>query len=336
MASSTPHKYFLSIEGMTIVFPEYLGFKNMTSFGKLSLFTGVFTEEKELLNALKNLDLIQNQQPEGPVEIVRKSGNKKKGYYYESIDDSLLYKSASRFLSEKSVIEFFHINRRQTDILKKFLGTYLDEVIELIRIFEERIESLESYAYSLEHDKRSRALEELKRRHDSLGNFREIKANIQITIQLLIRMSNDTHDKEVELEYHRRIRTFVNLEAHYKIGRKRTINFRNLVRLANLIDSFLKTYGVLVPPPPDNFFISEKINMLNRYKKALETVVEERRAIHQKKVNESDEETPTDPDSFMFLEDEDFNRLERINQSEAQKESIEADVENHQTRKKLR
>ena len=287
MALSTPHKYFLSIEGMTIVFPEYLGFKNMTSFRKLSLFTGIFTEEKELLNALKNLDLIQNQQPEGPVEIVRKSGNKKKGYHYESIDDSLLYKSASRFLSEKSVIEFFHINRRQTDILKKFLGTYLDEVIELIRIFEERIESLESYAYSLEHDKRSRALEELKRRRDSLGNFREIKANIQITIQLLIRMSNDTHDKEVELEYHRRIRTFVNLEAHYKIGRKRTI-------------------------------------------------VEERRPIHQKKVNESDEETPTDPDSFMFLEDEDFNRLERVNQSEAQKESIEADVENHQTRKKLR
>lgn len=340
MPVNNPHKYFLMVDTEIIEFPDYLGFKDMTSFRTLSFFTGLFTDEESLLEALKNLGLISSWDETTSAVIAKRTGNKKSGYSYKVINDDILYRSASRFISSKSCEEFLFENRSHRNILRKFLATYIEDLESLIKIFERKIEELEELAYRLPYDKRTKINNVIESKSNSLVNFKISLANLVELLNVLAIMDlNGTSDYRLESEFQSRIGYFVDSETHYIKGSSRTKNFRGLIKLATRVDSFLSDYRELKAPSKDTFYIADKINMLNKYKEAINNASKEKERIDVTTTIDTttpgDEPIePVDPDTYSFLEPDDFLRLINSDSSASMLESVAADIETHEAIKK--
>ncbi len=322
--NKNPHKYYLMIEDEVI---DFLGtnFPDMTSFISLSLFTGNFVDEEELVNALRKLGLIKYSHFSFSVDIVKRKGNASEGYRYDFVTKDLLFKQAACYLGMTSINSFFAYNRGRYDVMRAFFDKYLEDTEGLIVYFTKKVARLKRDADIAQGKEKKRMEEELNRKTNSLRNFKRYKNNIMRILEL-IRLSDKYRFSNLELEneYISRLNFFIEGEVNYIYGQKRTSNNRGLVKLVVRIADALRDNPELEKPQPSFKFVEKRIALLKCYERELEGINDHfdgEVADNQRGCEES-----TDPDSFMFLETDDYERMAK-NATDVVSAGIKLDLE---------
>jgi hypothetical protein len=79
--------YYLRVNGKEVIDFSNTSFKDMDDYLRLNLFTGMFSNQEELILALKQVRLIASNKEIYNIDIVRRRGNK---YYINKICLSFL------------------------------------------------------------------------------------------------------------------------------------------------------------------------------------------------------------------------------------------------------
>lgn len=292
---------------------------NMEDYLKLNLFTGYFTSRENLIEALKGMGLIELGLNIYDIEIVRRRGNKKEGYCYEYITNNLAYKRDISFLTIRSLKEFIQDNRKNYDLIMRITDYYRDALEKKASAKERSISYLESSLYLLPDGvEKKELLESLQKEKNSLGKFEyELGTLNFIAGTVNYFKQNGPFERELELEYIESLDRFVENETQYVRGQNRTQNNRGLVKMAKLFSKLSKEFSGLDLPVPTRKYESVMIEFTKVLKG--ETL---KMKLNRVQV-EAELEVEIDPDSYMFLDVEDFERLRTPEDSEDIKNSID-------------
>lgn len=340
--ANNSHKYYLEIDGERVIdFSRLKWFPDMSNFLTLSLFTGLFEGEDELLEALHNLKLIPSPTGNEDISVVKRMGNVKAGYNYKFVTSDILYKPATYVLSPSNIERFLNDNRSRYEAMKFLFERYSDDLDQLINYFEIKIQRLESMLSAADAKEKKDIREELDSKSNSLRNFQFYKSNIITLLAVINYMSNPSYhfERDMELDFISRVRIFVESEVHYIRGKRKTPNYRGLVKLALRIKELLNEFPDLRFPYDSTNFYKERAQLLKFYKAVLLEIAkgnspfiesESLKGNGEKKVSSDDEsDVPEiDPDRFMFLEVEDFEKLLAPDDGEDLKMSVELDIAN--------
>ncbi len=325
------NKYYLQVGENILSFPDDMFSVDMKDFLNLCLFTSLFEGEEELLAALHRLNVQGIPFTKTDIYIVKKTGNKQKGYGYQIVLDRVLYKKGLRFLSEGVIREFLQYNRNNYDVLSELFESYHADLTKLISIFQLKISKLKELLGTPTDDALKKEIElEIKNKQRSLNNFNYEIANIEAILKIISKPNTGSYFRSIELEYVERIHDFVKEETHYLRGANTTLNKRGLVRLTMKIAEIVERNPNLTLPEPTRAHSEMRKKIL----KDIEAIIKENRATPK---SESDEDE-IDPDKFIFYTEEDFESLylsdghrERTPEEE---ESIDLDIENLKDRKR--
>lgn len=331
MAKSST-KYYLRYGDAIVDFGRAKAFRNMESFLQLSIFTGLFVDEQDLVETLIHMNLLDNVYEYASLEIVKRRKNYEGNYEYVNVTYDIVYREILYFMSTSSIKEFFYKNRKVFPAITEILESYHSEIEKLIDIFDIKISSL---LLSLEYasDENKKGLEEeLEKKRNSLNNFRNDYYNITALLSLITQISADTYhfDREIELDYIGRLERFVDDETNYFRKRMKTPNPRGLVKLAHAVYSVLLSNRDLLYPSKTRKYDSIKAELQNSIKITIidPPLVDIPHApIESIENSKEDEYVDVDPDDYMFLTDEDYRNLLREQSTEESQESVEADLE---------
>lgn len=315
------NRYYLRIDGKIVTFDDSYFLETMDNFLKLSLFTGIFKNQNELTKSLYDLGLIARPTCVS-LEIVKRIGNRETGYDYVFVTDAILYKKAVGFLSGEAIKDFLFKNRDNYKAMTSLFEKYLDEISRLVSTFEIKIRRLKRNASLSTGEELEVIYNEIAKKENSLRNFNKQQANIEEIIRLITVAQQPVYfDRECCLEYLPRISDFIMQEITYRKGNKLSINERGLVKLAVMLASLQKEYPELQPPIATNVHMILSLEIM----KSLKTFVEEKISLQKQERTKRNSEPDIEPDSFMFLEEEDFTLPEFPSKQEleAYEDSIE-------------
>ncbi len=325
-----PHRYYLAVDEEVVDFEGVINEPRMTSFIALSLFTAMFEDERELLAGLYGLKVLNGAHANPYVQVTKRTGNSKDGYDYEPVNIDILYRRAGKYLSKGAIENFLFENRHKYDILTEFLAGYMRETEGLIRYFEKRVAGIREELKNATGKKNKKDLSEnLEKRTNSLRNFVQYSSNIREMLRIIGVMSERRgfFDHELESEYVSRLSAFVQGEVYYVWGSKMTPNYRGLVKLTLRVAEYLDRYPELTRPIGSKGFLNMRIELSKNFREAI--FIAKEMSDSSKRVHLSENTTDMDPDSYMFLESEDYERM----QGSVNPDSIETDVENLENRK---
>lgn len=322
------HRYYLAIEDDIIDFDRISGFPDMTSFIMLILFSAMFENKDKLIEGLKGLGLVNGDfAPDTYISIVKASRDKKRQDSYDTVTSNFLYRGDESLLGVKSVNSFVLDNRSNYRIMSEFFGSYLEENTSMAEYFLEKTKFLQFEVERSTGQEKRELQQELEKRKNSLNNFNAMVANLKKLLDIIKSLESGSIDASLNSQYCDRLYYFIKSEIYYRVGRgdKWAMNYRGLVKLATRIRDFLKRYPELKRPATSTDFVNNRYTLLTSYKKAVELKKEGANSsiIANNWSNDGDEE----PDSYMFLDSDDYERLKRSS-SQPQDESIEADLEN--------
>lgn len=304
------HKYYLQVSGKTMDLNKIDGLKNMENFLNLSIFTSLFANEKELVKTLIALGYEIELRDNVDVVIVKRIGNRNTGYGFKEIANDIIYRDASIFLSIGAVLNFIYTNKDQVEPMTELFQEYLDSTENIIDSLKKKIEIL--FSRLLFDSRNDEIKSEIKSRQNSLRNFENQKANLK-QIMILLKTVNSDHgylNRTCEMEYSDRVTRFVYGEVYYFFDKHHIQNNRGLVQLALKLYDLVCRYPKLKIPVKTTCHDKSKREMLKAIKKALgnislETFTDDTSISTSEKIYGEDS---GDPDGFMFLEGEDFER----------------------------
>ena len=182
---SESHKYFFSLDGLVITFPNDFGYKSMTSFLALSLFAGMFSNREELLQglvAVSNLDesIAAFEEDDIFSIYIVKEKRTEKGVRYDEVTDGLIFKSRFKYMSGQCVYEFLLNNRYKYTIMAEFFSEYLEDFRRLEAHFRNQVSSLENQKRKAKSAAEAKSLEKtLVSKSNSLANFVRYTSNVE-------------------------------------------------------------------------------------------------------------------------------------------------------------
>ena len=340
---SESHKYFFSLDGLVITFPNDFGYKSMTSFLALSLFAGMFSNREELLQglvAVSNLDesIAAFEEDDIFSIYIVKEKRTEKGVRYDEVTDGLIFKSRFKYMSGQCVYEFLLNNRYKYTIMAEFFSEYLEDFRRLEAHFRNQVSSLENQKRKAKSAAEAKSLEKtLVSKSNSLANFVRYTSNVEHILTLIRILSVDGlyADRKIEEEFVSRLSHFVQGEAFYFHGKKKTNNYRGLVKMVGKMCDLLERYPGLMAPHVSNDLAKERYRMLRYFKEAVSNKKKnaENRTDHEKQIEHRED---YDPDDYMFLEDEDFTNLLRADSKKEHVESVSYDIDTLNKQKKRR
>lgn len=340
---SDSHKYYFSLDGLIITFPSDFGYQSMTSFLALSLFAGMFSNKEELLQglvAVSNLDeSIATFEEDDIFSIyIVKEKRTEKGVRYDEVTDDLIFKKRLKYMSGSCVYEFLLNNRYKYTIMAEFFSEYLEDFRRLEAYFRNQVSMLENQKRKAKSYAEAKSLEKtLISKRNSLNNFVSYTSNVEQILDLIKILSVDgVHaDRKIEEEFISRLDRFVQGEAFYVRGKKKTNNYRGLVKMVGKMCDLLERYPGLIAPHVSNDLAGERYRMLGCFKEAVSNKKKnaENRTGHEKQIEHRED---YDPDDYMFLEDEDFTNLLRDDSKKEHVESVSDDIDTLNKRKKRR
>ncbi len=317
------HRYFLKVDEYIADFKSIKAFPNMESFLQLSIFTGLFQNASELLKALVSLGLIATYDENSAPEIVKYDRIREK---YTPITNDIIYKRAFALLHISSLKEFFYKNRHDYAIIREIIEQYRAYMEEMISVLSEKIMRLKNGSNSEEN-----VQDELHMREDSLYSFRLCYGIIDEILNLLETLNDKTFTKDLDLKYVYLLNKFVHYETHYIEGTKESYNYRRIARLAFVVSSFLDKYPQLQEPTKTRAHDLQREKLLKILKAELakpHTYTHFQKSEDTEEIDESQTHYDLlDPDSYMFLEEEDFARLITETSEQSEITSIENDIE---------
>lgn len=331
MAKSST-KYYLRYGDEIVDFGRAKAFRNMESFLQLSIFTGLFKDEQDLVETLIHMNLLDSGYEYASVEIVKRRKNYEGNYEYINVTYDIVYREILYFMSTSSIKEFFYKNRKVFPAITEILESYRSEIEKLIDIFDIKISSLLlSLEYATDENKKELE-EELEKKRNSLNNFRNDYSNIAVLLSLIAQMSNSTYrlNREVELDYIGRLERFVDDETNYFRKNMKTPNPRGLVKLAHAVYGVLLSNGDLTYPSKTRKYDSIKRELQSAIKSTIiDPPLEDIPHTQFGNIEDSNEceEDDIDPDNYMFLNADDYHNLLNDQSSEESKESVDVDLE---------
>lgn len=318
------HRYFLRINGRVIKFDKLYGFPDMEDFMTLCVFTGLFNDCDELARIIWKLGLIDLnfEKDDIDIEIVKSHKDQR----YSLVTENIIYKSAAKYLSEGSVRDFFYKNKGNHIMITEILEDYRVDTAKLISIFEVKVRSLQEDLAITTGTVKKDIETELERRNNSLSNFYRAHTNIMEMISLVNAIGKPEYkfERDLELEYINRLEEFAISEASYIRGRKRTPNNRGVAKLAFNIDEMYKTYPDLEPCIHTHKHDVLKTKLLSEIKNSIMHPLDIGDA--KKPIRQIIDDGDIDPDDFMFLEVEDFERIPNEHSSQEELDSIEDSI----------
>lgn len=336
---SDSHKYYFSLDGLVITFPNDFGYKSMTSFLALSLFAGIFSNREELLQglvAVSNLDesIAAFEEDDIFSIYIVKEKRTEKGVRYDEVTDGLIFKSGFKYMSGQCVYEFLLNNRYKYTIMAEFFSEYLEDFRRLEAHFRNQVSSLENQKRKAKSAAEAKSLEKmLVSKSNSLANFVRYTSNVEHILTLIRILSVDGlyADRKIEEEFVSRLSHFVQGEAFYFHGKKKTNNYRRLVKMVGKMCDLLERYPGLMAPHVSNDLAKERYRMLRYFKEAVSN--KKKNAENRIEV-QNDHQDGIDPDDYMFLEDEDFTNLLRADSKKEHVESVSDDIDALNKRKR--
>lgn len=324
--------YYLTINGTDQVdFSVIPEFKDMVDYLNLNLFTCCFKNKDELVVGLKKLHLINPDTDVYSITITKRSGNKKDGYRFDYITNTIMYERSLKYLSAGRLKDILYANKDNYEFIDKLVGEYLDGLKPKAYSKEKDIRLFES-AVPLSGDKKEKRelLDDIQKKTNSWKKFNGEITNLEMIRKRSFELSEHKADNEFKAitDLVNRLNEFVDSEIYYTRQDKTTPNNRGLVKLAKFISRYEKEYNL---KPVDATHKYDEI--LAKYKKLLKldySSVVPRVLTSHSSFNEDDEEF--DPDEYMLLEEDDFRGLLRSAASKEKIESIEVDIENLEER----
>lgn len=324
MMEKNIHRYYLRINGTLIDLDQIPGLKDMDNFLNLSIFTSVFKDEYDLIDALDALGFTIEQDLEdeygifNTVEIVKRIGNKKTGYSVKPITQEILYKNAYRFLSPSRIKEFMRTNRHNEEAMAMLLKEYYYATQKLISIIRDKIAKLELDSASSQVESRPEIRSEINLRTNSLNNFCAQEELICDILNML------PYPKE--MEYIEALNHFVDREIYYYNKGKITPNNRGLVRLASRISKVTEVIHDLEVPHMSNRNDEKRKQILQALKGIMAS--SPKPIEYEPALIEEEYDDTLDPDEYMFLEPSDYDDLLSKAQSKEELDAIEDSIEN--------
>ncbi len=316
-----------------IDFKNIWGFSGMENFLKLSIFTSIFRNQQELIRCLNGLGFLTDASYD-KVKIVKRIGNRRAERKYVDVTNDIVYNRALDFLSVASLRTFFHKNRNFLEAVSEILEECRKQTVDLNTAFEVKIKDLQYQASKSTGEELEELYLEIEKRKNSQKNFKANIRNIDALKVLIenMRQSDWLFDKERELEYIDRLDTFVTNEIYYVNGRHKTLNERGLVRLALTVSRVASTHAELVNPFMTDSNSKVRLELLRAVRNAMDFVICQVDEPKQIDSDGIDVDTDIEPDSFMFLEEEDYRLPESPTNS--QKECHEDALEGLRFKKK--
>lgn len=143
------------------------------------------------------------------------------------------------------------------------------------------------------------------------SKYRQRLANMQILLEMIDNLQQGFMNYLDE--YSKRLNEFYDSEMLYTKDNTATVNYRGLMELAKTIDDATKRFDNLVIPRIDN---KENYNK-NPRKEYSSPLVEDE----------------VDPDNYVYLENEDFERLLNENSKQNEIDSVEDQILNNESKK---
>ena len=315
--SKNYNKYYLKVGDEIVDLSKIDGFAGVENFVKLSIFTGLFKNQDELIECLVRLGLLSTVFTQH-VEIVKRVGYKKEGYNFISVTEDIAYRRAVDLLSISSLKEFFYKNRLNYAAMRDIVIYHKDQILQLLSYLMAKLRTLQFQASKSTGEDLEDLYLEIEKRKTIIGYININVSNMEALLALIDKLSSESvPKKEEELNYIERIAEFVDREVYFFKDRIKYQNDRGLVRLALSASRVLNRYHDLISPLTTlsanvnrwNFLINIKRSIVENDSKRVTISVSEPEVV----------DVDVEPDSFMFLEEEDFAILE--SSSEAEKES---------------
>ncbi len=322
-------EYYLQINGQVIDLKSLFG-EDIQDLLNLCLFTCLFDTEMSLLSALRDLNLIEKIITPSEIHLVSKSKKYSEDYDAKVVEKDYLLSKGMVFLNEFNIRNFLEINKTNCEALSSLFLDYLNELESLIDIFKTKLDKIRQ---GLEVSDSKKVISIPM----SLQDFIYRKSQIERILIILNLFQRDsyTFDKELELEYLEKIDWFVTRETNYLRRNKKTKNYRGLVKLAIKCANLQKMFEDLIKPCGPKKYSDKRYALLLRLKELLK-IEEQRRRIKAMYLPKTTSEV--DPDSFMFLEEEDYTLLyldeQKFERTEVEEESVEDAIANLQEQKK--
>lgn len=328
------HKYYLAVDGVPIDFSRAPKFEGMEDFLKLCVFTGIFNNEKELLDALVKMRFIPEEKKCGVLSIVKRSGKSQDEVAHVSHD--IVYKDTFTIMSKGWLKRFLSKNRYHSDAILELLEDYHNTHARLLSIFEARLEKLDRELSECSVAAAKFVIDDMSKLKRSMSKFQFQLSNIEAIEVILQRnkgIEGSPYDRDDDLEYIDRLDLFVDQELNYIRKTKRTPNKRGLVRLAIAVTKMIDKYPDLEIPRRQGIASQQHLELLIAIKNTLLNPVNYPADLaapvvgRPHKVLFDDDEV--DPDSFMFLEEEDYEKLyPKEGMTKGERESLELAIEN--------
>lgn len=319
--------YYLRInENEIIDFSTISEFEGIEDYLTLNIFTGYHDNKEELIQTLKKLELIAPSKIVRSIDIVKRKGNKKDGYTYKYLTNTLVFKDELKYLSLETIKDFVVKNQKNHEIMKTLVDEYKDNLQKKVHSKERNIEQInKTLSYMLSNSDKKELEEEVQKERNSLMKFKSELLTLQRIEVISNRMENGSVSNDMINEYAERLSHFIDNEVYYYRDGKVTPNNRGLVKLAKVVSRLVKKFDNIYVPNP-----TKKHNdTLNRFDKLLnQTLINNNPKIDTFSLDEDDFEEEIDPDTYMFLDASDYDYIRSdISDIEAE-ESIEASIEN--------
>ncbi len=290
------NKYYLKINDRIINFNKVEGLTNMEDYLNLSLLTGLFDDEYELTYVLYLMGLIDCDDVYD-ISIV-KCIKKESIYSYDLVTKNLLFDIGSSLLSSGRLKVFLYRNRKNYEVMYALFDSYRTDLDGVISTFEQGVSN--------------------QAKINSRNHFYK-KYNALTELIALAKYVSTHEDNIAESKFLDLIGKFVDEQVYYH-SKLNTPNNRGLVKLATRIQNIIIDNPSVVIIEPTKQYNNKR----NQYTEVITDYLSRIKfssSIHDNTNTEDD----IDPDSYMFLEPEDYYSL--LNVKEPSKEYIES-VEN--------
>ncbi len=320
--SENKNEYYLRVDDNIVDLSVLENNRRMTNFLNLCFFTSIFKGKGELISALIGMGLLHSS-IHGDVCIVKSVVDGQGNVAYVEVKSPLVYKNANALLSVEAIKRFLFQNRNQYEAIRSILETVRRELSDLLCVFDRKIETLRKLSSMMDGEELEDMYLRIERQNASRRSFRLSLDNIAAIFNLL----DDLQDKSrpfsryKDIEYGERLDRFVTEEVYYQGERKTSLNERGLIKLALIVTDARREFALTGTP----FFSQLHHDIRSEYMRAVKRLIDSHCISSNPSSVSIVEEIEGDPDSFMFLEEDDF-RLPEF-PTDAERESHEDSIE---------
>lgn len=301
--AKTNVSYYLRINGDIIVdWDMILGLEDMKDYLRLNLLTGYFKDRDGLVEFITKLGIVPKGENVASIEIVRKVGNKDVGYNYKYITRHLTYARDVKFLSNQTLKDFFIKNRENAELMHELVDNYIDGLEKKVNNKTALVNHIKRALETCASDKEASELqEELNSELNSLKKFTQELTTLSIIQGAVGKLEKgEILDHKTHLDYIARIGDFVDNETKYYRKDTVTVNKLGLVKMGKFASILSKNYEALLPSAFAEF---------REVKRELDEAILPVLATSKKVRSFLEIDESVDPDEYMFLTEEDYDRL---------------------------